>query len=107
MTQGLAGLTDRLSTLTDQMRTEQSVMIKMAENQNQLKQIMIKLADNETQAVPAVLDDASRGHLRNVDLRLERIATDLSSGRENAIQEIRGEIRLLTRTIAAIAEESE
>ncbi|WP_282606687.1 flagellar motor protein MotA [Pelagibius sp. Alg239-R121] len=107
MTQGLAGLTDRMSTLTDQMRAEQSVLMKMAENQSQLKQVMSKLAENEGGAGSAGLDEASRGHLRNVDLRLERIANDLSSGRENAIQEIRGEIRLLTRTIAAIAEESE
>ncbi len=107
MTQGLAGLTDRLSTLTDQMRTEQSVLMKMAENQAQLKQVMTKLAEGDTGSAPAGLDEASRTHLRNVDLRLERIASDLSSGRENAIQEIRGEIRLLTRTIAAIAEESE
>ena len=107
MTQGLAGLTDRMSTLTDQMRAEQSVLMKMAENQSQLRQVMAKLADVESSSGPAGLDEASRGHLRNVDLRLERIANDLSSGRENAIQEIRGEIRLLTRTIAAIAEESE
>ncbi len=107
MTQGLAGLTDRLSTLTDQMRTEQSVLMKMAENQAQLKQVMTALSEQGTQAAPGGLDDASKTHLRNVDLRLERIASDLASGRENAIQEIRGEIRLLTRTIAAIADESD
>jgi hypothetical protein len=46
-------------------------------------------------------------HIRNLDTRLEHIISELSSGREYAVQEIRGEIRLLTRTIAAMAEEAE
>jgi hypothetical protein len=53
------------------------------------------------------MDDTTRTHIRNLDLRLEHLLNDLGSGREYAVQEIRGEIRLLTRTIAAMAEETE
>ena len=45
--------------------------------------------------------------IRNVDLQLERLIGEVASGRDSAVQEIRGEIRLLARTIAAIAEETE
>jgi hypothetical protein len=33
------------------------------------------------------------------------MSTELSSSRDKAVEEIRGEIRLLTRTLAAMAEE--
>ena len=36
---------------------------------------------------------------------MARLLEDLSAGREEIIQEVRSEIKLLARTIAAIAEE--
>ena len=50
-------------------------------------------------------DKATKGHIRNLDLRLERISAEMASGRDQAVEELRGEIRLLTRTLAAMAEE--
>ena len=38
---------------------------------------------------------------------MERLVSEISSGREHRLQEIRAEIRLLARTIAAIAEEEQ
>ncbi|WP_419903860.1 flagellar motor protein MotA [Kiloniella sp.] len=103
--QSLITLTERMSTLTDHMRAEQSVMLSIAETQAQLKPILGQLA--QAQSKPPVntgIDEASRGHLRNMDLRLEQLSGDLNNGRESSVQEIRSEIRLLTRTLAALAE---
>ncbi len=103
----LMQLTERLSTLTDQMRTEQSVMMKLAETQSQLKPILARIADQGDSQPAGGMDDATRDHIRNLDLRLERLLTDNTKGRDHVVKEIRGEIRLLARTIAAIAEEGE
>ena len=101
----LLALTERLSTLTDQMRTEQSLLLRLAEAQVELKPVLQRLAD-ATASGPLSQDEA-RGHLRNIEIHLARLAEDVSQGRGEATQEIRSEIRLLARTIAALAEEAE
>lgn len=106
VTQNVAALTERLSTLTDQMRTEQNVLMRLAETQTAMKNLLTRMSEQEHSAAGG-MDDATRMHIRNLDTRLEHIISELSSGREYAVQEIRGEIRLLTRTIAAMAEEAE
>ncbi len=40
-------------------------------------------------------------------MHLARLYEDVSQGRGSAVQEIRSEIRLVARTIAALAEEAE
>jgi hypothetical protein len=97
-------LTDRLSTLADQMKTEQSLMLKLAENQLEMKPILSRLAEGA--ATPAI-DDSTRNHIRNIDTALHRLVDEMSVGRDQMVREIRSEIKLLARTIAAIAEEDQ
>lgn len=94
-------LTEKLSTLTDQMRTEQTLMMKLAENQLELKPILAKLAEG-----PAGDADDARAHLRNLDLLVSRMLEEMATGRTEMVQELRSEIRVLSRTLAAIAEQS-
>lgn len=101
----LSALTDRLSTLTDQMRTEQVLMRKLAESQIELKPILTRLGEAASSGGFGI-DETSRQHIRNLDVVLHRIADDLSSGRDRMTQELRSEIKLLARTIAALAEET-
>jgi hypothetical protein len=101
----VVALTDRLSALTDQMRAEQSLLVKLAEGQMDLKPVLQRLADASTQRQPG--QDESRTHLRNIEMHLARLYEDVSQGRGSAVQEIRSEIRLVARTIAALAEEAE
>jgi hypothetical protein len=100
----LLQLTERMSTLTDQMRTDQSLLLRLAESQVELKPVLQRLAD-ATAGGPLGGHDETRGHLRNIEIYLARMAEDVSQGRGEATQEIRSEIRLLARTIAALAEE--
>jgi hypothetical protein len=105
----LTALAERIGTLTDHMRTEQALMLKLAEGQAELRPVLMRLAEAySSQARPAAaspaasaLDEASRGHIRNIDLYMARIVEELSTGRDQTVQQIRSEIKLLARTIAA------
>ncbi|MGH6954760.1 MAG: flagellar motor protein MotA [Alphaproteobacteria bacterium] len=101
---GLRALTDRLTTLTDQMRTEQTLMLRLAENQRQLMPVLQRLADAAGTGGFG-LDEATRGHIRNLDVHMARLVEETSTGRVEAVRDIRSEIKLLARTIAAMAEE--
>ena len=94
----LETLTERLSVLADQMRANQVVMTRIAEGQSALAPTLGRLAEaGEHEA-------ASRSHLRNIELHLARLSEDAVQGRAQSTQEIRTEIKILARTIAALAE---
>ena len=104
--QNLMALTDKLSMLADQMRAEQTLMLRLAENQTEMKPILARLAEQFDKGGFGI-DDASRAHIRNLDVYLGRLLEETTQGRAQVIQELRSEIRLLARTIAALAEEGE
>ncbi len=101
----MTALAERLGTLTDHMRTEQDVLLRLAETHSHIQPLLSRLTEVDGKA--GGLDEASRAHLRNLDLRVGQLVEEVSKGRDTAVHEIRSEIRLLARTIAAIAEESE
>jgi hypothetical protein len=100
--QALMTLTERLSVLAEQMRASQVLMSRMAESQAQLQPTLARLADSTGSGA---MDEATRGHIRNLELYLARILEEMSQGRMQATSEIRSEIKVLARTIAALAEE--
>ena len=100
----LIDLADKLSTLTDQMKAEQQLMVKLAENQMNLKPVLDQLSDS-MKIGSFGIDDNTRAHIRSLDNTLSRVGEELTMGRQQSTQEIRSEIKLLARTIAAIAEE--
>ena len=95
----LINVGDKLEILTDHMRTQQSLMRSLAETQVELKPILAQLATGFNDA--GGLDDASRIHLRNLDVYVTRLVEELKTGREDTTQQIRSEIKLLARLIAA------
>ncbi len=98
----LRALTDRLATLADQMKTEQSLMIKLAESQMEMKPILQRLAEGRaTQGI----DETTRGHIRSIDGSLSRMVEETAAARDEMVRDIRNEFRLLTRTIAVLAED--
>jgi hypothetical protein len=99
----IAGLTDRLGTLSEHMRAGQVLMVRLAENQMELKPSLERLATVAENSLGQ--DDVLRTHLRNIEAYMARLTEDVAEGRAQSVQEIRGEIRLLARTIAALAEE--
>jgi hypothetical protein len=95
-------LADHMIGLTDQLRSQPLVVQRLMETQTDMRGVISKLAD-VAQHGGFGLDPNSRTHLRNIDALLARMADDISSGRNNAVQELRSEIKLLTRTIAVAA----
>lgn len=100
--QAVVALTERLGGLTDQMRQNQAMLVRLAESQAELRPVLARLADG---GGSGGIDEASRAHLRNMELYLARVLEEMMAGRAQAVADIRNEIKILTRTIAAISEE--
>jgi hypothetical protein len=99
----LAGLTERLGLVGEHIKAGQSLMVQLAENQMELKPSLARLATIAENSLGQ--DDVLRTHLRNIEAYLARLTEDVAEGRAQSVQELRGEIRLLARTIAGVAQE--
>lgn len=97
----LMGLNDKLATLVEQMRVEQDLMLRIGEAQLEIKPILARLADQHGGG----RDEISQSHLRNIEAYMARLLEESEQGRNQTTEEIRQEIRLLARTIAALAED--
>ncbi len=102
----LLALSEKIGALTDQMRDGQELMSKLAESQHELRPVLARLADGSRGSAGA-LDDATRAHIRNLDVYVARLIEEMISGREEVVRQVRSDIKLLARTMAAIAEEPE
>ena len=97
----LRTLTDKMAQLSDHMRTEQALMIKLGEAQLEMRPLLAKLGGAQT----AGFDDPSRSHLRSIDSAMGRLVDETVRSRTELVSELRSEFKLLARTIAAAAEE--
>ena len=97
----LLALTEKLATLTDQMRAEQALMVKLAENQMDIKPVLESISEAAMRAGGG-LDESTRGHIRNIDVYMTRLLEETVSGRTHMVEELRSEFKLLARTIAAL-----
>ena len=93
----ILALTDKIGTLSETMRASQQLMLRMAEGQAQLAPALARLGER-----PA--DDGMRLQLRAIETVLTRILSEGEQGRVQSTSELRNDIRVLTRTIAALAE---
>ena len=93
-------LTDKIATLSDTMRANQQLMMRIAELQSQIGPALQRLGESRRDETA----EATRGHLRNIEIYLQRLLSESEQGRQQSTAELRNDIRVLTRTIAAIAE---
>ena len=93
-------LTSNLSTLSEQMRAEQHLLLKMAEAQAELKPLIQRLGEAAASGGFGI-DETTRGHIRSLDTALTHMAREAPADRDKLLSELRSEIRLLARTIAA------
>jgi methyl-accepting chemotaxis protein len=100
--QAVMGLTEHIAALSDAMRTSQHLMLRIAEAQAAIGPALQRLAE---QRRDTVLDDVARAHLRNIELYLQRLLADAEQGRAQSTAELRNDLRILTRTVAALAED--
>ena len=98
------GLGDRLSTMTEHMITQQHILKKITETQIHLQEALqqfYKIQQNSP------TDEALRQHLRSMDGTLLKLLEESIEGRNRGIHELRNEIRLVARTISALADGQE
>lgn len=98
--QAVLSLTERIGTLSETMRANQQLMLRIAEAQAQLAPALQRLGERRHDEGT----DALRGHLRNIEIYVQRLLAEAEQGRAQSTAEIRNDIRILTRTIAALAE---
>jgi hypothetical protein len=103
---GIHSLAGKIETLTDQMRTEQALMKSLAETQVSMKPLLQQIADGAG-APRGGVDESTRAHIRNLDVHVGRMVDELRTGREDLIQQVRSEIKLLARTVAATSDDFE
>ncbi|MEQ9641233.1 MAG: flagellar motor protein MotA [Alphaproteobacteria bacterium] len=99
----LLALSERLAALSDQMSSDQNLLGRMVELQEDMRPVLQRLASEHGHSG---IDEASRNHLRNLDVYVMRVLEELSEGRNQVISELRSEIKLLARTVAALGDDS-
>ncbi len=98
----IRNLADRLETIAEQRQAEQQLLVRLVEAQNETRAVLARLAETlEAARTPAGMDDATRIHLRNLDQHVKHLVEDAERGRDQFVSDIRGEIKLLARTIGA------
>ena len=97
----LTDLNDTLSTLIGQMQVEQGLMLRIGEAQMELKPVLDMLSKDLSQQ----RGDRAIIHLRNIEAILARQQEEIQTATGQVVEEVRQEIRLLARTIAALAQE--
>ena len=94
--QAIVSLTERIGVLSDSLRANQQLMLRIAETQASLGPALQRLGERAS-------DDAMRNHLRTIEMTLGRLGHELEQGRSQSVAELRSDIRILTRTIAGLA----
>jgi len=93
----LANLGDQLSALTDQLRSEQKLILSLAKGQTDLQPVMAELATQVASALGGT--EQMRDYLRSSDLSLRRLLEEVAAAREQVPQQLRDEVRLLAQTL--------
>jgi hypothetical protein len=102
MAQAIGALVERLGGLSDTMRANQQLMLKIAESQASLAPALQRFTDQRTNGGG---DQIVQAHLRNIELVLQRLLAETEQGRVQSTTDLRNDLRILTRTVAALADE--
>jgi len=95
--QTFAALNDKLGNLTEMLRANQQLMLRVAESQAAMAPALKRLAEG------AGGESGLAEHMRSVEHLLQRLIAEAEQGRNQSTSELRNELRVLTRTVAAAA----
>ncbi|HKU95408.1 MAG TPA: flagellar motor protein MotA [Vineibacter sp.] len=100
--ESMAQLGEQLAVLTDTIHQQQSMMARLVESGIELRETVTRLAERAAQAAQQpTTDEPSRAHLRNLEAYTARLLEETVRGRTALADELRGEFKLLARTLAA------
>lgn len=89
-------LVERLSSLAESMRTQQTLLARLAEHSIELRGTVTRLSERG----PGADTEALANHQRNIEASLSRLVEESVRSRVALTDELRGELRLLARTMA-------
>ena len=92
-----ATLVERLAALAETMRAQQTLLARLAEHSIELRGTVNRLSERS----PEGDREALQIHQRNIEANLVRLVEESVRGRTALADELRGEFRLLARTIAS------
>jgi hypothetical protein len=101
-THTLGTLSERISDLTEMMRVNQQLMQRLAESQTALTPVLRRMSERDQHDGNLDATREMRDHMRNMERLLGRLLNESEQGRAQSTAELRGDLRLLTRTLAAI-----
>ncbi|MDP3372346.1 MAG: hypothetical protein Q8S21_05600 [Candidatus Paracaedibacteraceae bacterium] len=91
---------EKLSEMSEHMIVHQSFSQRLAQNQIELQELLINYTKDGAQGRN---DEIVKTHLRSLDATLAKMLEELVDGRAHTTQEIRNEIRIVSKTLSAIA----
>ena len=86
--------------LSDTLRANQQLMLRIAETQAALGPALTRFAETRPDTGG---DEINRAHLRNIELVLQRLLAETEQGRAQSTADLRSDLRLLTRTVAGLS----
>jgi len=92
-----AELTNKLGDLNDLLRSEQKTLLGMGKSLAELQPLLSRLLGRTDEHGAEV--EEMRDHLRNIDVGIARLGSDLATGRTQVVDELRQELRLLNHTL--------
>ena len=93
-------LTERLVEFNDQTNSHQNIIRKIAQNQVDLQDHVREITKTLVQIVS---DDMSKQHLRSIDITLNKVLEEMIKSFDHSTQEMKQEIRVIGRTLSALA----
>ncbi|WP_419729785.1 flagellar motor protein MotA [Lichenicola sp.] len=96
--QTMATLSDRIGALNEMLRANQQLMLRVAEAQSAMVPALQRLSDPSGGGAGA---QDLREPIRGIERLLQRILAENEQGRSQTTTELRNELRVLTRTVAA------
>lgn len=97
--ESMAQLGDWLQHLAETIHQQQAMMSRLVESGIELRETMARFAERNTQT--HATEDPTRAHLRNLEAYSARLLEETVRNRTALADELRGEFKLLARTLAA------
>jgi len=90
-------LAEGVSSLDDHLRSQQSVLVKLAELQQQVSPVLQRLSEKLGNSNQETIEE----HTRRIDLNLKEISERVSRSADTVATELREELKIIAKILAA------
>ena len=94
-----------LDAVVNRLHSDETALMRLSESQDGLR-VALEHAVERNRGVLGGMDEATRQHIRSMDAQILRLAEEIASGRQDAVADLRAELKMLARSFAAIADRS-